>query len=118
MGSLPGFIRGILLLCVMAALSLEDTFSACGVDPTIATALVAAGWTAETYACAAPHEEALDEIWGELVPDDDLSLFVAKVSSAGCFQALSQCGRTSVFIWPISRRSSRCNGWRDQQFVV
>ena len=58
----------------MAALSLEDTFSACGVDPTLATAFVAVGWTAETYACAAPNEEALDEVWGELVPHDELNL--------------------------------------------
>ena len=52
MGILPGFIVGILPIFVMAALSLEDSLSACEVDPNISTELVVAGWTAENFARA------------------------------------------------------------------
>ena len=91
MGFLPCFILGILPICVMAASSLEDVMSACGVDPGISTDLVAGGWTAENFACVAPTEEALDSIWGELVPHDELTLLQKSALRAAfkrCRQAL------------------------------
>ena len=51
----------------------HDGLGACGVGSAISTSLVATSWTAENFARVA-REAALDPLWGELVPDQDLSL--------------------------------------------
>ena len=83
---------------VMAAWSLDDILGECGVDPTISASLVAGGWTIENFACVAPDEAALDPLWDELVPDQDLPL----LQKAALRAAYKRCRQTSPSTAPAS----------------
>lgn len=82
----------------MAAWSLDDILGECGVDPTISASLVAGGWTIENFACVAPDEAALDPLWDELVPDQDLPL----LQKAALRAAYKRCRQTSPSTAPAS----------------
>ena len=51
----------------MATDSLEDFLSVCGVEPSLCSHLVAAGWTTESFSTVVSSLEGFDSIWDELI---------------------------------------------------
>lgn len=72
----------------MAAKTLEDVTSACGVEPLIASQLVQMGWTVQSFACVALDMESFDKLWMELLPEEEFIPLTESITE-GCIQDVS-----------------------------
>ena len=58
---------------MMASPDLDSILSQSGLSPTLASDLISAGWTKASFAMCASTSAELDQHWGDLFPDQELS---------------------------------------------